>query len=88
MEEFDTLLQNVFNLNKMIVMTKKPQGSSKRVKWETKISTMRKRKIFTLLKIVKMKIQVEMKKQKFYSWVDTQAQNGESTEEGEVDLKV
>ena len=62
MEELDTLLQNVLTLNKTIVIREKSQRSSKRVKRETKI------KFFTQWKIVKMKIQVEMKKHKFYSW--------------------
>ena len=62
MEEFETLLQNSLTLNKMIVIREKFQRSSKRVKRETK------RKFYTQWKIVKMKIQVEMKKHKIYSW--------------------
>ena len=45
MEKLDTFLQNFLTLSKMTVMREKSQRSSKRVKYETKRSTRRKKKI-------------------------------------------
>ena len=87
MKELDTLIQNVLTLNKMIVMRKKPQGSSKRVKLETKRITMRKTNIYTMEDSEEEDTSGDEKTQILFMGVDTQAHNGESDEEGEVDLK-
>ena len=62
MEELDILLQNVLTLNKMIMMREKPQNLES-VKQEIRRSPMRKRKLSTPWKIVKMR------KLRFYSQV-------------------
>ena len=88
MEGLDILPLNSPTLNKMR-MKKRKLRSSKWVNQGTRKKTMGKRKLFTPWKIVKIQMEVKLKKLKFYFMgLDTRASNSVSDIEGEVDLRV